>query len=75
MAEAIISKVPAEVLSADGIVSKFELSKIGKDEDEAKARYYINIFLNPKFLEGSINNIFSQKSIKVKQVNMQEESK
>lgn len=47
LADAILSKIPAE---AKNMVSKFELSRIGKDEDEAKARYYINIFLSQDYL-------------------------
>ena len=50
LAEAILAKVPADALSDKGLVSKFELSRIGKDDDEAKARYYINIFLSQNYL-------------------------
>jgi arginyl-tRNA synthetase len=72
LADAILSKVPAD---AKKLVKKFELSKIGKDEDEAKARYYINIFLSQDYLQSGINNIASQKEIKVEKVNKKEESK
>lgn len=72
LADAIISKVGD---SAKGLVSKFEISKIGKDEDEAKARYYINIFLSQDYLQSGINQIASQKEIKVEKVTKKEEAK